>query len=611
MSRHVRWSAIWLLGFAAACFTLGTSCPAAPPPFEVGQRAFLRDGKPRLIICGEMHPSRIPCEYWRDRLKKARAMGLNTVAVYAFWNIVEPKPGQFDFAGGNDLARFVRCAQEEGLDVILRPGPYSCAEWDFGGFPAWLLKAPAVKVRCRDERFLEAAGRYLQRLGRELAPLQVTRGGPILMVQVENEYGSYGDDKEYLGKIRDAIRAAGFEVPLFTSDGAVQMAAGSVDGALPAINGATGRQVLDTIGKFRPHGPFCVAEFYSGWLDHWGEPHAKISGEKRAKELDWLLSHDVSVNIYMLHGGTTFAFWNGANYLHRYMPQPTSYDFDAPLDEAGRPRAKFFLFRDVIAKHLPPGTQIPPLPAANPVIEIPPVVLSQAAGLFESLGRPVRSEKPLSMEDLGQSFGYILYRTKLPGPAKGQLAIKELRDYAIVFVDGRRVAELDRRRNQDSVALEVARPNATLDILVENMGRVNYGPKLLDNRKGITDSVTWAGKELAGWEIFPLPMESVAALPFAAKDAKGPAFYRGQFRLERLGDTFLDMRGWGKGCVWLNGHNLGRFWQIGPQQTLYLPAPWLRQGLNEIVVFELRSHDQRSVRGLKDPILDQLERIGQ
>jgi beta-galactosidase len=607
MSRRVGWRVVWVLcGYAAVCSALGPSCRAAPHEFKIGENAFLRDGKPWVVVCGEMHPSRIPCEYWRDRLKKARALGLNTVAIYMFWNAFEPKPGQFDFTGGNDVARFVREAQEEGLDVVLRPGAYSCAEWDFGGFPAWLLKEPDLKVRSLDERFQQAAARYLKRLGRELAPLQVTRGGPIVMVQVENEYGSYAADKVYLGRIRDALVAAGFEVPLFTADGPVQMAAGSLPGVLPAIDGATGQKALDAIGKFRPHGPFFVSEFYPGWIDHWGERHAHVSGEKRAAELDWLLAHGVSVNLYMLHGGTSFGFFNGANYATRYQPQPTSYDFDAPLDEAGRPRAKFFLFRDVIARHLPPGTVVPPLPAANPVIEIPPIALDQAASLFDALGRPVRSERLLSMEDVGQSFGYILYRTKLSGPAKGQLAIKELRDYGIVFVGGRRVAELDRRQKQDSVALEVARPDATLEILVENMGRVNYGPKLLDNRKGITENVTLAGKELSGWDIFPLPMESVAALPFAAKDAAAPAFYRGQFRIDRVGDTFLDMRGWGKGCVWVNGRNLGRFWSIGPQQTLYLPAPWLKQGANEIVVFELQTHKQRTVRGLKEPILDQL-----
>ena len=436
------------------------------------------------------------------------------------------------------------------------------------------------------------------------------------MVQVENEYGSYADpsqtgccDEVYKGRIRDMIREAGFDVPLFTSDGIPQTPAGHMPDALPTINGGMGQAVLDTVSKYRPHGPFFVAEFYPGGLDHWGLKHDVVDADQRAQQLDWLLTHGVSVNCYMFEGGTSFGFHNGANYYSPggFQPQTTTYDYDYLLDEAGRPYPKFFRFREVIAKHLSAGTRLPDLPPPNPVIEIPAVVLDQAVSLFGTLGPPVRAEKPLSMEAVNQAYGYILYRTKLPRPARGWLVIRKLRDYGVVLVNGARVAELDRRHDQDKVYLDSPTANAALDILVENMGRVNYGPEMLDNRKGITEKVTLGDQELTGWEIYPLPMTNVASLGFTSKDARGPAFYRGRFTLARSGDTFVDMRGWGKGCVWVNGHNLGRFWYIGPQQALYLPGVWLRKGANEIVVFDLREHSRRSVQGLKDPILDQLQ----
>jgi beta-galactosidase len=606
---------ISMCAFIAMCAGACPQRPAAAGDFRVSNDAFLLDGKPMLIRAGELHPCRIPPEYWSDHLKKARCLGLNAVAMYCFWNLSEPEPGQFNFTGFNDVARFVRQAQQEGLYVILRPGPYSCAERDFGGYPYWLLKDRNLKVRSRDERFLRAAARYMKQLGKQLAPLQITRGGPILMVQVENEYGSYAEasqtgycDELYKTRIRDMIKQAGFEVPMFTSDGGPQAAAGHLPDALPAINGSLGHDVLDVVRKMRPNGPFLVAEFYPGGIDHWGQKHSAVDGGERARQLDWLLAHGVSFNLYMLYGGTNFDFSNGANYSRKdgFQPQPTTYDYDFLLDDASRPYPKFFQFRNVIAKHLPPGTKLPDLPPAKPTIEVPAVVLDQAVSLFDVLGKPVRSEKILSMEDVNQAYGYILYRTKLPQPAKGELVIRKLRDYGVVFLNGTRVAELDRRRRQNSLPIDSPTANATLDILVENMGRINFGPMMLDNRKGITEKVTLGGRDLAGWEIYPLPMTNIATLAFKSKDAGGPALYRGHFTLSHAGDTFLDMRGWGKGCVWINGHNLGRFWHIGPQQTLYVPGVWLKEDANEIVVFDLQEHKHRTVRGLKDPILAEL-----
>lgn len=580
---------------------------AQPQTFTVGGGKFLLNGEPFQIIAGELHYLRVPHEYWRDRLLMAKAMGLNTVATYVFWNRHEPQPDSFDFSGIADLARFIRTAQEVGLWVILRPGPYACAEWEFGGFPAWLLKEPAVTVRGTDEPFMAASERYFKRLAKEVAGLQITKGGPILMVQVENEYGSFGSDKAYLGRVRDMIAGAGFDVPLFTADGSTQMPNGSLPDVLPTINGATGQDIFDTIRKFRPDGPFFVAEFYPGWLDHWGEAHAKVDGAKLAEQLEWMLSRGVSVNFYMLHGGTNFGFMNGANYGGRFQPQPTSYDYDAPLDEAGRPTKKYFLFRDVIAKYLPAGTVLPPVPEPVPSIEIPSVTMRRAGSLFAELPPAVRSERPLSMEDIGQSYGYTLYFTRFSKDGKRTLTIRDLRDYATVYVNGNKAASLDRRHKMHSVELDLRTETTGLGILVENGGRINYGKELLDNRKGIVGKVFWGDEELTHWEIYPiegLPAPEKFPLPVGA----GPMIYAGTFAIDHPGDTYLDMRGWGKGAVWVNGHNLGRYWYIGPQQTLYLPGAWLKPGENEIKVMEqeLMPHEGE-IRGLREPILDQLQ----
>lgn len=592
----------------------GGARPApSPHTFAVGDSAFLLDGRPFQIIAGEMHFSRIPRAYWRDRLRMAKAMGLNTVATYVFWNVHEPAPGKFDFSGRADVAEFVREAQEEGLWVILRPGPYACAEWEFGGYPAWLLRTPDVRVRSDDPRFLAATARYLDALGHELAPLQVTHGGPILMVQVENEYGSYGHDQTYLAALRDQIRHAGFDVPLFTADGLDEVPAGTVDGALPALTGGDASSALDLLHRYHPRGPFYLAEFYPGWLDHWGEPHQRVAAAPTAAAFDSLLSHGVSVSLYMFHGGTSFGWMNGANYSDHYQPQPTSYDYDAPLDEAGHPTPKYFALRDVIRRHLPPGDTLPAVPAPPPVAPLGPIALRQSASLWSLLGRPVRVAQPLAMEDVGQSYGYILYRTRLPSGGRGTLRITHLRDYGIVFVDGRRVADLDRRDHQDSAVIDVPAGGGRLEILVENTGRINYGRRLPDNRQGITDSVTFAGHALAGWDIFPLPLDHPDRAAFSSGGATGatgataaPALYRGAFRVAKPADTFLDLRGWGKGQVWVNGHNLGRFWYIGPQETLYLPGAWLRAGVNDLIVLDLEPNPPRTVRGLTAPILDEL-----
>jgi len=556
-----------------------------------------------------MHYARIPREYWRDRLKKARAMGLNTVSTYVFWNAHEPKPGVYDFSGQLDAAAFIRMAQEEGLYVILRPGPYSCAEWDLGGFPAWLLADPKIVLRSTDEKFMGPAERWLARLGRELAPLQITQGGPILAVQVENEYGSFGNDKEYLKRVLAALRNAGLgEVLLYTADGADELAAGTLPGIHAVVNFGPGdaREEFQKLEKVRPGRPVMSGEYWDGWFDHWGVKHEVTDTKQQAQELDWILGQGYSINLYMFHGGTTFGFMNGANFDKVYEPDVTSYDYDSPVSESGALTKKYFAFREVIAKHRP-GVNIPDPPAPLPVIALPEFELAESAPLWSGLPAPISVESPRSMETFGQSYGYILYRTKVRA-VTGELQIRELRSYAQVFVNGKLAGTLDRRKKQDRLRIE-ASADSQLDILVEGTGRINFSAELRNERQGIGGAVTLAGKELSGWQIFPLPMDDLSKLRFheSLRNAPvGPAFYRGHFDLKNTGDTFLDTRGWGKGAVWINGHALGRFWNLGPLQTLYVPAPWLRQGTNEIVVFTQAQPQDARLRGLRQPILDEL-----
>jgi beta-galactosidase len=598
---------------ASACIAVGAA-PGAPASVKIVGPQFVVDGKPLQIISGEMHYPRVPREYWRDRMKKARAMGLNTIATYVFWNLHEPQPGVFDFSGQNDLAAFVRTAQEEGLYVLLRPGPYVCSEWDLGGLPAWLLADPNIVLRSTDPKFIGPAGKFLKRLGQELAPLQATRGGPIIGVQVENEYGSFGKDAEYMGKIRDAIVAAGLsEVPLFTADGPERLPFGTLPNVAAAINFGPGdaKKGFETLAKFRPDGLRMNQEYWDGWFDAWGKPHQTTNGKREADELEWMLAQGYSVNLYMFHGGTTFGFMNGANFERSYAPQTTSYDYNSPLDESGVPSAKFALFHDVIARRRA-GEQFPDLPPAIPRIEIPDITLEEMSPLWANLGTAVETQTPRPMETFGQAYGYILYRTSVEGPASGPLNIHELRDYAQIYLDGKLLGSSDRRSGAQPVNVEIKSGAHTLDILVENSGRVNFGPRLRDDRKGITESVSVGDRVLTGWQVFCLPMNDFLRVQFKHQLTDGPVLYRGAFDLKNVGDTFLDMRLFGKGAVWVNGHGLGRYWNIGPQQTLYLPGAWLKPGKNEVIVFDLiPGASAPKLHGLARPILDLIPAVAE
>jgi len=581
--------------------------------FALGDSVFLLDGKPFQMISGEMHYPRIPREAWRQRMKMAKAMGLNTIGTYVFWNLHEPQKGKFDFSGNNDIAAFVKTAQEEGLWVVLRPSPYVCAEWEFGGYPYWLQNEKGLVVRSKEAKYLEEYRKYIDEVGKQLAPLQVNHGGNILMVQIENEYGSYGKDKEYLEINRKMFIDAGFDGLLYTCDPAGDLVKGHLPGLLPAVNG------LDKPNKVKGliqdnhygKGPYYIAEWYPAWFDWWGTKHHTVPAEQYVDRLDAVLAAGISINMYMFHGGTTRGFMNGANYKDGtpYEPQISSYDYDAPLDEAGNATEKFMKFREVIQKHLPAEQKLPDVPKAKPTIAIPSINFTQASSIFDVLPAPKLNATPLTFEDLNQAYGFVLYRTTLNNAASGLLKIKDLRDYAIIFINGKRVGVLDRRLDQDSLQVDVPQGKVTLDILVENLGRINFGKYLLQNKKGITDAVLLNDKELRGWNMYGLPFYNINNIKFKSDklNTTSPVVRKGTFNLKEVGDTYLDMSNWGKGLVWINGHNLGRYWQVGPQQTLYVPVEWLKKGTNNIVVLELLKPEQNLLQGIQYPILNVLQ----
>jgi beta-galactosidase len=708
-----------------------SSAPALPP-ISISGTQFVRAGQPFEIISGELHYARIPREYWRDRLRKAKAMGLNTIQVYAFWNAHEPRPGVFDFTGNLDVAEFLREARDQNLYVLMRLGPYVCAEWDAGGFPSWLYENPALQVRTTDPKFLAAAGNYLDHIGAELQPFLQSKGGPIIGFQIENEYGSYGPraaqkgmgaDPDatreaahtYMSAIKQLFVHAGLGNEMFyTADGTdpEQMNMGELPGVFAAANFGPGeaRTSIPKIQRQRPDQPVMVGEYWDGWFDAWGEAHNSTDTAQQLDEIKWFLSKNYSFNLYMVHGGTTWAFMNGANFDSgadgHYMPETTSYDYDAPIDEAGRPTKKYAAFRDAIAEHT--GVKPPDVPQNLPLVAVPDFALTENAPLFKSLGEPVQSKSPLTAEQIGQipGYGYTLYRTVLHGgssvgpmsakptpaadagetgstgldrpshlggnddsaksgdasagtdlpssasgdhihinpdgslvtPKRGlwgrdQIRIADVRSYAALYLNGRFIGSIDRRLGQETVDFDLSEDPATLDILVENTGRVNFGPHLPDGRTGIVGDVTLNGLTIFNWKMYKLPMLSpgdltgkgiansaatsasaasssgataagtipnpanaswagaaMAAAPitnWGKHHPDGPSFYRGHFTMDAPADTFLDVSAIRKGFVWVNGHNAGRAWSIGPTRTLYIPAPWLVKGDNEVIAFDI------------------------
>jgi beta-galactosidase len=584
-----------LLWLVAICFSLSAFGQQAKHTFKLGETAFLLDEKPFQIISGE----------------------LNTIGTYVFWNLHEPQKGKFDFSGNNNIAEFVKIAQQEGLWVILRPSPYVCAEWEFGGYPYWLQNEKGLVVRSTEKQYLDEYKKYIIEVGKQLAPLQINHGGNIIMVQVENEYGSYAADKNYLDINRKMFIEAGFDGLLYTCDPAADVKDGHLDGLLPAVNGidnpAKIRQLVNE--NHNGKGPYFIAEWYPAWFDWWGTPHHTVPAAQYTTKLDSVLGAGISINMYMFHGGTTRDFMNGANYkdISPYEPQTSSYDYDAPLNEAGNATEKFRAFRSVIEKHLPTGQSLPPIPAAKPSIAIAPFKLGSKVALFNALPKAVKNSTPLTFEDLSQDYGYVLYRTTIKGGKKGELQIKQLRDYALIFINQRRAGIVDRRLNQNTLALTLPKGEVQLDIFVENMGRVNFGKYLLENKKGITEQVTFDGTQVKNWSMYGFPFNNIAGYTTKAAPSKqsgnGPTLQKGSFQISTVADTYLDMTDWGKGVVWVNGHNLGKYWAIGPQQTLYIPQEWLKKGKNDIAVLELIKPDQNILKAIDQPILNTIKKL--
>ncbi|MBB3222764.1 beta-galactosidase [Pseudoduganella umbonata] len=609
-----------LLGTAAAVgSTLLPSIGSAAPAhrFAVGDNDFLLDGKPVQIRCGEVHFARVPREYWIHRLKAIKAMGLNAVCAYLFWNYHEWREGRYDWSGQRDAAEFCRLAQAEGLWVILRPGPYACAEWEMGGLPWWLLKSdgagkPDAFLRTRDDSFVQPVRRWMREVGRVLGPQQVTQGGPILMVQVENEYGFFGEDLEYMRVMRKALLDGGFDVPLFQCNPTNAVAKTHIPELFSVANfGSDPQRGFAELAKVQK-GPLMCGEYYSGWFDTWGAPHRTGSAAKAVADIEAMLAANGSFSLYMAHGGTSFGLWGGCD--RPFRPDTTSYDYDAPISEAGWVGEKFDAYRAGIGKHLAPGETLPSPPAHMPVTTIPAFTLAETAPVFANLpARVIRDVTPKPIEQYDISRGVIVYRVTLPAGPAATLEAAKVRDLAWVYIDGKEVGTLDTRYRRFRVNLPARSKSTTLEILLYTIARVNFGVEIHD-RKGLHGPVTLRAKgqpvvALENWEIRAIDFDADGVLPpldWKAGKTKGPAFWRGSFDAATAADTFLDMTTWGQGIVWINGRCLGRYWSIGPTQTMYLPGPWIKAGRNEVVVLDLTGPQDNRIAGVAKPVLDRL-----
>lgn len=574
--------------------------------FFMSDSEFILDGQPIQIISGEMHPARIPAEYWRHRIQMAKAMGCNTIAAYIFWNYHESEEGNYDFSTGNhNLKEFFKIVKEEGLWLIVRPGPYVCAEWEFGGIPPYLLRIPDIRLRCMDPRYMAAAERYITKLAEEIKPFMITKGGPILMLQIENEYGSYGNDRNYLLRLKQVWKDSGVDLATFTADGATEymLEAGSLPGSAVGLNPGSSPADFEVANKMNPGVPVFSAETYPGWLTHWGEKWVKPDTSQLLKDVKFLMDNKKSFNLYVIHGGTNFGFTAGANSGGKgYEPDVTSYDYDAPVNEQGQATPKYHALRKLIGSYLPKGKKMPAIPEPVPVMEIQPIGLQSFTSIWDALPQPVFTVQPKPMEAFAQDYGFILYRTELVGHKSGKLVVTDLHDYATVFLNGVYIGKLDRREGISSIEIPASNEKVpVLEILVEAMGRINFAEYIID-RKGITDRVTLNGMTLMNWMVYNLPMDKkyIFALRSSGKTIKKPGiFYRGNFFIKKDGDTFFDVSNYTKGILWINGHNLGRYWNIGPQKRLYCPESWLNEGLNEILIFDLHTLEPKPVLGMK------------
>ena len=588
--------------------------------FTVGNKTFLLNGEPFVVKAAEVHYPRIPLAYWDHRIKMCKALGMNTLCIYVFWNIHEQREGQFDFTGNNDVAEFCRLAQKNGMYVIVRPGPYVCAEWEMGGLPWWLLKKKDIRLREQDPYFMERVKIFEQKVGEQLAPLTIQNGGPIIMVQVENEYGSYGEDKPYISAIRDCLRGIyGDKLTLFQCDWSSNFEKNGLDDLVWTMNFGTGANIdheFARLKELRPDAPLMCSEFWSGWFDKWGANHETRPAKDMVDGMDEMLSKNISFSLYMTHGGTSFGHWAGAN-SPGFAPDVTSYDYDAPINEYGGTTDKYFQLRKMMQKYS--KTKLPAIPKMPAqFIAIPPFQLTEHADMLMGVDSVVMDSPLRTMEELNQGWGSIVYVTTLPEiDIPSVLTLNEGHDFAQVYIDNKYVGKIDRVRNENSLQLPAVKKGQELKIYIEAMGRINFGRAIKDY-KGITNSVTIStevdGHEmiwnLKRWTILTIP-DDYATAKKALNAPPAPitskmGYYRGHFNLKKVGDTFLNMEQFGKGQVYVNGHAVGRFWSIGPQQTLYVPGCWLKKGKNEVIVLDVIGPKQPTIMGQATPELDKL-----
>ena len=605
--------------------------------FTIGKGTFLLNGEPFIVKAAEVHYPRIPRPYWEHRIKMCKALGMNAVCIYIFWNIHEQAEGQFDFTGNNDVAEFCRLAQKNGMYVIVRPGPYVCAEWEMGGLPWWLLKKKDIKLRERDPYFMERVKIFEEKVGEQLAPLTIQNGGPIIMVQVENEYGSYGEDKPYVSEIRDCLRGIyGKELALFQCDWSSNFEKNGLDDLVWTMNFGTGANIdnqFRRLGELRPDAPKMCSEFWSGWFDKWGARHETRPAKDMVDGMDEMLSKGISFSLYMTHGGTSFGHWAGAN-SPGFAPDVTSYDYDAPINEWGLATPKFWELRKMMEKYNG-GKKMPAVPKAPmPIITIPKFELKEFAPLMYANGglNTDGNADDLTFEAHNLGWGYAAYYTALPELPVSSVLTAEFHDFAQVFIDGKYIGKIDRVKNEKSLTIPPTKAGSLLVIVVEAMGRINFGRAIKDF-KGIVGNVTISSKvgkhdvtySLKGWEkYFVNDKYETALLAFHRasatenneyiegfkEDAKmmgGRGYYRGYFNINKVGDTFLNFETWGKGQVYVNGHAMGRIWSIGPQQTLYIPGCWLKKGKNEVIVLDVVGPKEPVVWGQDKPELNKLQ----
>lgn len=608
-----------LLVLCAICYAPTIAAAPKTHSFTTGKGTFLLDGKPFVIKAAELHYPRIPRDYWEHRILSCKALGMNTICLYVFWNLHEQREGVFDFTGNKDVAAFCRLAQKHGMYVIVRPGPYVCAEWEMGGLPWWLLKKKNIRLRGQDPYFIERVGVFEQRVAEQLEPLSIAHGGPIIMVQVENEYGSYGKDKVYVSAVRDILRKHwGKEMTLFQCDWSSNFTWNGLDDLVWTMNFGTGANIdqqFCKLGELRPDAPKMCSEYWSGWFDKWGARHETRSAQAMVNGIEEMLSKGISFSLYMTHGGTSFGHWAGAN-SPGFKPDVTSYDYDAPINEYGQPTPKFWLLREVLQRYS--EKKLPAVPKAPmPFIRTPEILLSEFAPLQNGIDSICTSDRPLTFEAMDMGWGSMVYTTTLPEMQGQAVLAMDAHDYAQVYIDGKYVEKTDRVQNEKSLLLPQVKQGAELKIVVEGMGRINFGQAIKD-RKGIIGDVTittnqgvWTPRQ---WTCATIPDDyatTIKALASASQQTataeKLPGYYRGYFSLKKAGDTFLNMEAFGKGQVYVNGHAIGRFWHIGPQQTLYVPGCWLKRGRNEIVVLDVTgSKGEAKVQCLDHPIIDQL-----